>query len=295
MIKLFQRFVAPFAALLSIGSSAQARTPQMARPALWAVSDADTTIYLFGTIHLLPSDLKWRTPKLDQAVTSSQELVVETIIDEKNPGKLMSAMSSIGLAKGLPPLVERVPPAKRVALQAAIKKSGVPEQAYNSMKTWMAAFLLLSNQFKDMGLSGGVEGVLRSDFLARNKPIGELESNVEQLTYFDRMPERAQRNLLEGALEDNSSVRRDFGGMLDSWSRGDVKGIARTFDHDLSTSPEMRDLLIRQRNANWSKWIERRMTQPGQVMIAVGAGHLAGPNSVLEMLRKDGFKIQRVE
>lgn len=295
MTKLFQRFVAPVAALLSIGSAAQARAPQTAKPALWQVSDADTTIYLFGTIHLLPSDLKWRTAKLDQALTSSQELVVETIIDDKNPTKLMSAMASIGLAKGLPPIVERVPPAKRAALQAAIKKSGVPETAYNAMKTWMAAFLLLSNQFRDMGLSGGVEGVLRNDFIASNKPIGELESNVEQLGFFDRLPEAAQRNLLEGALEENATVKRDFGGMLDAWSRGDVKGIARTFDHDLSASPELRDSLIRQRNANWSKWIERRMTQPGAVLIAVGAGHLAGPHSVLEMLKRDGYKIQRVE
>ena len=295
MTKLFQRFVAPVAALLSIGSAAQARAPQTAKPALWQVSDADTTIYLFGTIHLLPSDLKWRTPKLDQALTSSQELVVETIIDDKNPAKLMSAMASIGLAKGLPPIVERVPPAKRVALRAAIKKSGVPETAYNAMKTWMAAFLLLSNQFRDMGLSGGVEGVLRNDFIASNKPIGELETNVEQLSFFDRLPEAAQRNLLEGALEENTTVKRDFGGMLDAWSRGDVKGIAKTFDHDLSTSPELRDSLIRQRNANWSKWIERRMTQPGAVLIAVGAGHLAGPHSVLQMLKKDGYKIQRVE
>ena len=295
MIKLLRRFVAPVTALLALGSAAEARTPQLAKPALWAVSDADTTIYLFGTIHLLPSDLKWRTPRLDQAMTSSQELVVETIIDDKNPTKLMSAMASIGLAKGLPPIAERVPLAKRAALKTAIKKSGVPEPAYNAMKTWMAAFLLLSNQFRDLGLSGGVEGVLRNDFIARNKPIGELESNLEQLSFFDRLPESAQRNLLEGALEEGTSVKREFGGMLDAWSRGDVNGIARTFDHDLSGSPEMRDSLIRQRNSNWSKWIERRMTQPGEVMVAVGAGHLAGRHSVLEMLRKDGYTIRRVE
>jgi len=295
MIKLLRRFVAPVTALLALGSAAEARTPQLAKPALWAVSDADTTIYLFGTIHLLPSDLKWRTPRLDQAMTSSQELVVETIIDDKNPTKLMSAMASIGLAKGLPPIAERVPLAKRAALKTAIKKSGVPEPAYNAMKTWMAAFLLLSNQFRDLGLSGGVEGVLRNDFIARNKPIGELESNLEQLSFFDRLPESAQRNLLEGALEEGTAVKREFGGMLDAWSRGDVNGIARTFDHDLSGSPEMRDSLIRQRNSNWSKWIERRMTQPGEVMVAVGAGHLAGRHSVLEMLRKDGYTIRRVE
>jgi uncharacterized protein len=295
MIKALQRFVAPVTALLALGSAAQAKAPQAARPALWAVSDTDTTVYLFGTIHLLPSEMQWRTAKIDHAMANSQQLVVETIIDEKNPTKLMSAMASLGLAKGLPPLLERVPPAQRPALAAAIKKSGVPETAYNSMKTWMAAFLLLSNQFKELGLSGGVEGVLRADFLAHNKPIGELETNLEQLSFFDKLPEPAQRNLLEGAIEGSASMKREFGGMLDSWARGDVKGIAQTFDKDLSTSPELRDTLIRERNTNWSRWIERRMAQPGAVMVAVGAGHLAGPYSVIETLKKNGYNVRRVE
>src|SRR4051794_25793512 len=196
----------------SLTPAAEAKAPQAASPALWAVSDPDTTVYLFGTIHLLPNDMKWRTAKIDQAMANSQQLVVETIIDEKNPTKLMSALASLGLAKGLPPLLERVPPAQRPTLAAAIKKSGVPEQAYNSMKTWMAAFLLLSNQFKELGLSGGVEGVLRTDFLAHNKPIGELETNLEQLSFFDKLPESAQLNLLEGATEGSASMKREFGG-----------------------------------------------------------------------------------
>jgi hypothetical protein len=57
----------------------------------------------------------------------------------------------------------------------------------------------------------------------------------------------------------------------------------------------MQQALIRQRNANWSKWIEQRMAQPGAVMIAVGAGHLAGRDSVVEMLKKDGYKVQRLQ
>jgi len=295
MNKFLQRLFAPVAALLSLGSAAEARAPHLARPALWEVSDPDTTIYLFGTIHLLPSDMQWRTAKLDQALASSQELVVETIVDDKNPTKLMSAMASLGLAKGLPPILERVPAAERPALEAAIKKSGVPAQAYNSMKTWMAAFLLLSNQFKELGLSGGVEAVLRSDFAAHNKPIGELETNLEQLSFFDRLPESAQRNLLEGAIENSASMKKEFGGMLGSWARGDVEGIATTFNHDLSDSPALKQALLVQRNANWSKWIEQRMTQPGAVMIAVGAGHLAGTYSVLELLKKDGYKVRRLQ
>lgn len=282
--------------LIALGAvPASARAPHSARPALWEVSDPDTTIYLFGTIHLLPDQIQWRTPAFDQAVAGSQELVVETIVDDKNPGKLMSAMASLGFANGLPPLIQRVPPGKRAALQLAMKKSGMPIQALDRMKTWAAAFILLGNKFRALGLSGGVEGVLRKDFTTRGKPIGELESNVEQLSFFDRLPESAQRSLLEGAIEGDQSMNADFSGMLQAWSRGDVQGIARTFDRDLAASPALQQSLIRQRNANWSKWIEARMAQPGAVLLAVGAGHLAGKDSVLEMLKKDGYKIRRLQ
>jgi uncharacterized protein YbaP (TraB family) len=74
-----------------------------------------------------------------------------------------------------------------------------------------------------------------------------------------------------------------------------VQGIARTFDRDLSGSPPLQQTLIRERNANWSRWIEQRLAKPGAVMIAVGAGHLAGKDSVLEMLRKDGYKVRRLQ
>jgi hypothetical protein len=281
--------------LLLGGVPAQARAPEVAHPALWEVSDPDTTIYLFGTIHLLPQNMQWRTAKFDQALAGSQELVVETIVDDKNPAKLMSAMASIGFASGLPPLAERVPAAKRPALTAAVKKIGLPPQALDRMKTWTAALILLGPKFKELGLSGGVEGVLREAFTTQGKPIGELESNIEQLSFFDKLPEPAQRALLEGAIEDKGAMDEDFSGMLKAWTRGDVAGIAKTFDKDLSASPALQQTLIRQRNANWSKWIVRRMAEPGAVMIAVGAGHLAGKDSVLEMLKKDGYKIRRVQ
>src|ERR687889_1495972 len=139
--KLLRRVIAALGIpLVGLGAvPAVARAPQTARPALWEVTDPDTTIYLFGTIHLLPNDTQWRTPAFDQAVAGSQELVVETIIDDKNPAKLMSAMASLGFANGLPPLVQRVPPSKRPALEEAIKKSGMPVQALDRMKTWAAA------------------------------------------------------------------------------------------------------------------------------------------------------------
>lgn len=295
---LFKRLLAPFAVLLALGAtSAEARAPKAAHPALWEVTDPDTTIYLFGTIHLLPEHYQWRTAKFDEAVAGSKQLIVETIVDEKNPAKLMSAMASLGFAKDLPPLAERVPASKRGELASAIKSSGFPPQALDRMKTWAAAFILLGNQFRHMGLKGqeGVEITLRSNFTDQGKTVGELESNLQQLGFFDALPETAQRQLLEGAVDQPDAMAKEFRGMLTAWSKGDVQGIARTFNRDLSASPELQDVLIKRRNANWSKWIEQRMSQPGEIMIAVGAGHLAGPDSVIALLERDGYHVRRVQ
>ena len=83
--------------------------------------------------------------------------------------------------------------------------------------------------------------------------------------------------------------------MLKAWAKGDVEQISRTFDQELTGSPELKDALIKRRNASWSKWIEQRMTQPGAVMIAVGAGHLAGPDSVISLLKRDGYRVTRLQ
>lgn len=295
-MKLLHRLLAPFAALLAFGSAAEAREPQ-ARPALWSVSDADTTVYLFGTIHLLPENYQWRTPAIERAVGGSQQLVIETIIDEKDPTKMLQAMSSLAFSPNLPPLAQRVPPEKRAALAEAVRKSGFPPQAFDRMETWAVAFILLGNQFKEMGLKSGqgVETTLRDAFAGAGKPIGELESNREQLSFFDRLPEKAQRDLLEGAIEQGSEVAGDFHEMLSAWVRGDVKAIARSFNRDLSNSPDLEDALLKQRNANWTRWIQQRMAQPGAIMVAVGAGHLAGRDSVIEMLKRSGYRVRRVQ
>jgi uncharacterized protein len=301
MKKLFQRLLAPLAALLALGSSATAQakaSAAVAHPALWEVSDPDTKIYLFGTIHLLPANYQWRTAKFDDALEGSQELIVETIVDQKNPAKLMSAMAALAFnTPNLPPLADRVPAARRAALAAAIKKSGFPPQAFDRMETWAAAFILLGNQFRDMGLKGdeGVEAVLRNTFTAEGKPIDELETNIQQLGFFDALPEPAQRQLLEGAIDASDAMKRDFQGMLAAWSRGDVEAIARTFNRDLSASPDLQEALLKRRNANWSKWIEQRMAKPGAIFIAVGAGHLTGPDSVINLLKHDGYSVRRVQ
>ena len=297
LFKFLKRALACAGIATTAYAAPQPAAAPSARPALWAVSDPDTTIYLFGTIHLLPDNYAWRTPAIDKAIASSDSLVVETIVDQKNPKELIAALGKLGYSYGLPPIADRVPPAKRALLETAIAKTGLPRPIFDRMETWAAAFTLLGIQYKGLGLEGenGVEQTLRDTFGAQGKGVGQLETNAEQLGFFDTLPETAQRSLLEGSIDAPQSMHADFSEMLNGWAKGDVEGIAQTFNRDLAGSPALREALLDRRNANWSHWIERRLAQPGTVMIAVGAGHLAGPGSVQSLLKHDGYRIRRIQ
>ena len=297
---MFSKFIKRGLGLLGLAAIATSGTAASARstgPALWEVSDKDTKIYLFGTIHLLPQNSNWRTPKFEKAVTGSQSLVLETLIDSANPQQIAGIMASMGFSSGLPPIASRVDPAKRALLEAAITKTRLPRAVFDRMETWAAAFTLLGVQFQTLGVEGdqGVEAVLRRSFVAAGKPVAQLETNQEQLAFFDRLPEDSQRLLLEGAIEHPEQMRSKFNEMLQAWLSGDVNSIGKTFNEDLQSSPELKAALLTRRNWNWSQWIERRMAQPGTVMVAVGAGHLAGNESVQRYLQRRGYKVKRLQ
>lgn len=297
MRKLLTRTAAALLAGTVVFTPVAAKTPAPAKPALWVLSDADTTIYLFGTIHLMPKGTQWRTPAFDKAATSASDLVIETVIDEANPAGAAAEMMKLAVSPGLPPLAERVPADKRDTLNAVAAKTGVPTAVLDQLETWAAAIIMLGVTFKDLGLDpeSGVETALKTEFTNAKKPIGQLETNAEQFGFFDTLPEAAQRKFLEGILDDPAKGKAQFDEMLAVWARGDVKGMGDVFNRELAQSPDLRENLLRKRNANWNGWLQRRLATPGTTLVAVGAGHLAGDDSVIAMLEKGGYKVKRVQ
>ena len=283
--------------LASVAACATAQTrPAGPKPALWKVADKDTTIYLFGTIHLLPKGLQWRTHALDAAIAASDTLYLETDVG----GDVMASaqtMMRLGVSPGLPPIAERVPAAKREAFRKAVAEAGVPEKALDRMETWAAALTLLALNFRKMGLDpeAGVERGLASSHNGTRKPVRGLETVEQQFGYFDSLSEPAQRALLVSMIDDPAQMHTEFQAMLKAWKSGDTDAIARTFDSETALSPELRDVLMKKRNAAWAEWVAKRLDQPGTVMVAVGAGHLAGRDSVQRLLQARGLRATRVQ
>lgn len=292
------RWALPALSLLAACASASPPQPKMppAHPALWKLSDADTTIYLFGTIHVLAKDYPWRTPAINKALRDARELVLE-VADLQDENKTAKTFLKLAVSPGLAPVMDRVAPDKRAGLQKLIDKAGMSASVLNQFESWAVAMTLASGMLKDLDVSPayGVEKQLQAEFAAARKPVSGLETTEQQLGFFDTLPEAAQRTFLTSMIEDASDPKTEFDKMVSAWSQGDEKAISLTFDDEIKLSPELIEALLHKRNMNWTKLLEKRLEKPGTIFVAVGAGHLAGPDSVIAMLTSDKFKVVRIQ
>jgi uncharacterized protein len=283
-------------ATASCAKPAATKVAAPAKPAMWKIADADTTIYLFGTFHVLPANYKWRTKAFDAAAAKADTLVLE-VADLGDNTKTAEVFTRLAMSPNLPPVLDRVPADKRPGLKALIDKVGFPSSALARFESWAVAITLAGGMLKDLDLSpdNGVERKLTEEFTAAKKPVIGLETTELQLGIFDKLPQSAQDMFLAGLADEVEDPKAEFDAMLGAWTKGDDKAIATTFDDELRQSPALTDALLRNRNANWTAWLTKRLDTPGTVMVAVGAGHLAGVDSVQSMLAKQGVKVTRVQ
>lgn len=281
---------------LMLAACAPAATEAPARPALWAFSDADTTVYLFGTIHVLPEGVAWDGGRVGAALATADRLVLE-VTDPAGDAGIRSTFQALATSPGQPPIAARVPPDQRGALDAMIAKSGIPRATLDRMETWAAALTLAASLYPQIGVSAeqGVETRLTTRFAAAGKPIEGLETAAEQLGYFDRLPEPAQRVFLASVVRDHADAGPQFDRMIAAWRQGDVDGLALTADDEAHLSPELADALKRQRNTRWAERLAHELDRPGTVLVAVGAAHLAGRDSVQDMLKARGLTVKRLQ
>ena len=290
------KHVALALAFALLPACSQARPAPQAHPALWKAYDADTTVYLFGTIHALPAATKWQSAAIDTAMAKSDALVLE-VANLQDAAKIGDAFRAIAMAPNLPPVLDRVPAGRRAALKAELDAAKLPLAVADRYKTWAIVLSLAGLTMEKIGASrdAGVERVVQDGFASAHKPVEGLETAAQQFGFFDQLSEDAQRKLLLSTLEPDAKVRAEYARMVSAWSAGDVRRIAVSFDEELKESPELTEALLARRNAAWTDWIAQRMQQPGTVFIAVGAGHLAGPGSVEALLAKRGIKVARVQ
>ena len=279
-------------------------------PALWELSDEDTTIYMLGTIHLLPEGFRWRNPQLDTIIESADVLVVETS-DEDSVGALDKIGPKISyLLEQRTPTSQQLSPRSRPRWRELVAQSGLPFEYVDTIPLMVA---LLG--FGRTGLTTdpssyeyGVETVLEREFAESGRPVESIEDFSRVMYSLFRANDAELVSELDGHLREwrgkpidglydtgpDDLVGDEYWAMEHDWARGIV---ADDFDlgfGDGKIADAFREVLLNRRNRQWASWLEARLDQPGTVLLAVGAGHFEGADSLLIHLERRGLQARRV-
>lgn len=262
------------------------------RPALWQVSGPrGEKAWLFGTIHALPRPVAWRSHKIDAAIAGSDTLVLE-IAPTGDRGALAKTFARLSRTPGQPPVEERVPAAIRPRLKRMMREVGLERGRFADVETWGVALILSQEAQGEAGTENGLESeLLRA---AGGKPVGELEGGAAQLGIFDRLPEPEQRDLLSAVVVEATSPD-GMDRLTLAWKRGDVAALERETRSGLLADPELRQILLVERNRSWARKVSAMLAQGRHPLVAVGAAHLAGPDGLPALLEARGLRVTRIQ
>jgi len=265
-------------------------------PALWTLSDDDTTVHLFGTVHILKPETEWRTDAFDEIVESANAIYFEADVASPEAQRVMQRLvPQLGVYTDGTKLTDVLDDADEKEVEEAAELIGVPMAAVEPMKPWLAtvqlSMLALQKQGYEPG--SGVEMVITETAEAEEIELRYLETGEQQLRFFADAPLDDQIAFLVASaeqIEDNPTL---LDTLVTEWAEGDVEAIGTIMaDPDVMGSQRVYDTLIVERNRNWTEQIKTLMAdEAGVFLFAVGAGHLAGDDSVVEMLRADGLEV----
>jgi uncharacterized protein YbaP (TraB family) len=266
----------------------------LADPALWKIQRGGTTVYLFGTVHVLPKDTHWHYPQLDRALAASDELYVELVDDDPATMQPLVLQYGIDFAH---PLSTQLDAADEQRLQAAAQTAGIPAQALDAMKPWMAAVTLTVAPIVKAGFDpdSGADKKLRQQFASKGKPVKGLETAGQQIRYFADLSQAVQISMLRNSLDDYAKADTEIAALVKDWQHGEVNAIAALENSDMREKyPVLYRTLLTDRNQRWARQIAQMLGDHQTVFIAVGAAHLAGPDDVQAQLQKLGINVERV-
>ena len=238
-----------------------------ATPALWAIRDADTTIYLFGTFHTLDGRTAWLHDEVKLAFDHSGELVLETVV----PADLAEARAA-----------------------ARDEMTETSANGTRKLKPFAASTqtVVSASRAQGMSVENGADAVLRRLAEQAGKPVSGLERFEDQLKTLSNIP--APPPAAAAAAPAGPTPAVTVNDLLGAWTKGDTAAFSSMLSNFEAKSPVAYRMLIADRTARWGQWVSDRLQQPGTVFVAVGSGHLAGKDSVQSWLAARGIAVTRV-
>lgn len=284
---------AAFALLCGAAVTGDARA-QTDRPALWKIAGAKSNVYLFGSFHMLPPEVKWLTPALEQALQEAEVIALEVLLSEMTPQGVEIEITRSGLQPKGQNLFAGLPEALRNDLRTVASELDLPAANLAPMRPWLAA-LTLSMQFvaqQGFDPRDGVELQVEAWARENKKEMLGLESAGSQLGLFGALSKEEDTQFLAATLRQIRETPKILDDMLAAYRNGDTAKLNRLIHFSLESLPQLRQRLFRDRHVRWLPQIEKMLATGRTHLIVVGAGHLVGPDSLVDLLRKKGIKVE---
>lgn len=276
---------------LLISSAAHSKAP-----ALWRVADQDSEIWLFGTVHLLPSHVKWQSPAFNAAFNAADTVFLEVNLNAPPRRGLGALLRQLGENANYVTLSSLLSARDTNRLARAASRLGIRPGTLEPLRPWLASIRLSLTNIKAQGFDpqSGVDRIIAAMSERAGKRLGYLETVEEQFSIFAALSPAAEKAFLMATITQIESRPDGITELVRSWAEGDTGTFDRQFQETLGGDlPELRDALFIDRNRRWAERIDGLMAGSGKTLIAVGAGHLAGKDGVIGLLRAKGYKLAR--
>jgi len=275
------------------------RTDRAPEPALFQVSAGPSKVYLFGSIHMLPRGWPWRTKTIDAAIRSSDVFVFETALTPDQVAKMRLFVRENGTLPHGQVLSRMLSPQGLKDFKKALTMTPLDPQAINTMRPWLALTVLGDYQVQNGPLRSfveeGVDYTIEQEARENGKPVRLLETVESQLAHLREATPDADIEGFEAELHDLLKADDTYRRLLEGWTVGSQADLAKVLAGEAAHNPEEKQLLLDTRNRNWLPQIESMMVSKQTLFVTVGAAHLVGPGSVLDMLCVRGWKVQRIK
>jgi uncharacterized protein len=279
-------------ALCLLGSLTLAARPAHAAAPVWAVRGAHGTVYLAGSVHLLPAQDAALPAAFDRAYRDSAMLVMELDLDKLDPQQLAGWLQQHGTLTGETTLREVLGEQRYARTAAAASGLGVPMSLLDTRAPWVIGVELTELEYTRLGYDSdqGVEEQLLRRARADGKATAGLETVDEELGGLERLPLADQLKMLDQTLSELADTQADMLVVLGAWRRGDAARLAALLSKEFGKFPALYGPLVTDRNQHWLPQIEQFLRSDANTLVVVGALHLVGRGGLLELLRQDGYQ-----
>jgi uncharacterized protein YbaP (TraB family) len=291
------RFLVVLFILLPAGVLAAVLTQSGApNPALWRIRDGASTVYVFGSLHILPQAFKWRVPEIDAAIAASDIFVFEVPINDEAIARQKDFIVKNGLlpqGASLRKVLNRIEfdTYSRILLGAGLK----PEH-FSRYRPWLAAVIvgLAYVHRRDLTTLKGVDDDIIEQAQDQGKELRYLEAIEDQMKLLVMGDDLAQIHALKRQLVSLPKSIAHTQDLVDTWARGDAERFANMIEGDFAGHVEAQDLLISNRNRTWVPTIVDLLQSGKTAMVTVGAAHIGGPKGLISLLCATGRDVERV-